>query len=254
MKTNRFVLGVGLPVLVFTLVLWQSIGAQPPKKPDNPGVPGLLAEIEDLNAQIALLEAIIQGYENFAPPQKTGQTLCWDPEHNPIDCEGTGLDGELQKGIGMPAPRFTDNLDGTVTDNLTGLIWLKQANYTDISGNTGFTDWPSALAFCNALEDGMCGLSDSSAAGDWRLPNVREMQSLIHYGYEKPALSDTVGTSQWSADDPFTLVQHIGYAYYWTSTMGNSVSMVWFVSMLDGSVNQRSMTQNSYVWPVRGGN
>ena len=37
-------------------------------------------------------------------------------------------DGYYQKGMVWPAPRFTDNSDGTVTDNLTGLIWLKDAN------------------------------------------------------------------------------------------------------------------------------
>jgi hypothetical protein len=34
-------------------------------------------------------------------------------------------------GVAWPNPRFTDNSDGTVTDNLTGLIWLKNANCTD---------------------------------------------------------------------------------------------------------------------------
>ena len=53
-----------------------------------------------------------------APVPKTGQTVSY----------ATGDDGDLQKGVAWPDPRFTDNSDGTVTDNLTGLIWLKNAN------------------------------------------------------------------------------------------------------------------------------
>ncbi|MCW9078616.1 MAG: hypothetical protein OQK74_05525, partial [Gammaproteobacteria bacterium] len=44
-----------------------------------------------------------------APVAKTGQTSSWAP----------GDDGDLEKGVAWPSPRFTDNLDGTVTDNLT---------------------------------------------------------------------------------------------------------------------------------------
>jgi len=62
-----------------------------------------------------------------APVPKSGQTACWDESGYPIDCVGTGQDGEYQGGVSVD-PRFTDNGDGTVTDNLTGLIWLKDAN------------------------------------------------------------------------------------------------------------------------------
>jgi hypothetical protein len=59
---------------------------------------------------------------------KTGQTGCWDASGNPVSCTGTGQDGEKLKGVALLSPRFTDNSNGTVTDNLTGLIWLKNAN------------------------------------------------------------------------------------------------------------------------------
>ena len=55
---------------------------------------------------------------NYAPVPKTGQTTSY----------GTGDDGALQKGVAWPTPRFTDNSNGTVTDNLTRLIWMKNAN------------------------------------------------------------------------------------------------------------------------------
>ena len=96
---------------------------------------------------------------------------CWDALE-PIDCAGTGQDGEYQAGVSVD-PRFTDNGDGTVTDNLTGLIWLKDADCF------GSRNWTNALSDANTLADGSCGLTDGSVAGDWRLPNVRELQSLI---------------------------------------------------------------------------
>ena len=61
-----------------------------------------------------------------APVEDTGQTGCWDAGGTPRDCTGTGEDGEHQAGVEWPTPRFTDNGDGTVTDNLTGLDWLNK--------------------------------------------------------------------------------------------------------------------------------
>ena len=112
----------------------------------------------------------------YGVPQ-TGQTICFDTDGNISDCAGTGQDGEYQYGTPCPEPRFTDNLNGTVTDNLTGLIWLQIANCG------GTQAWADALTFANSLYDGWtgdgiggdCGLLDGSLAGDWRLPNIREL-------------------------------------------------------------------------------
>jgi hypothetical protein len=54
-----------------------------------------------------------------APVPKTWQTTSY----------GTGDDGDLRKGVAWPDPRWTDNGDGTVTDHLTGLIWLIVMDY-----------------------------------------------------------------------------------------------------------------------------
>ena len=71
--------------------------------------------------------------------------------------------------------RLIDNGNGTVTDNLTGLIWLKNANCTNTVGGVakanGYLSWANALTWSNNLANGNCGLSDgSSAAGNqWHL-------------------------------------------------------------------------------------
>ncbi len=111
--------------------------------------------------------------KNYAPVQKTGQTKCYDTRGGEIVCSGTGQDGEFQKGVAWPNPRFTDNNNGTVKDNLTGLVWLKDANCMSFfSGDsTGQNNRirPNALTAANSLEYGYCGLTDGSIAGDWRL-------------------------------------------------------------------------------------
>ena len=143
-----------------------------------------------------------------APVPKTGQTICYDAGGTAISCTGTGQDGEYQRGVAWPAPRFTDNDDGTVTDNLTGLIWLKDASCSDLAGTDydGAGSWTTALSAANSLANGMCGLTDGSSAGDWRLPNVQELLSLIDYGRNSPSLP---------VDHPFTGVQP---SYHWSST------------------------------------
>jgi hypothetical protein len=63
-----------------------------------------------------------------APPTSpllaTGQTTCWDSSGNVVACGGTGQDGEILAGAALS---YTDNGDGTITDNNTALMWGKRA-------------------------------------------------------------------------------------------------------------------------------
>lgn len=177
-------------------------------------------------------------YSTEAAVPKTGQETNW----------ATGDDGDLEKGVTWPNPRFTDNGNGTVTDNLTGLIWLKDANCF------GAQAWTTALSSCNSLASGTCGLTDGSVAGNWRLPNVRELQSLVHYGVYNPAVPNTAGTGKWTSGNPFTGVLS-GSNYYWSSsTSADSSTSAWNVNLYDAVVNKTAKGNNCSVWPVRGGN
>jgi len=175
---------------------------------------------------------------------KTGQTQCWSREPfdaPPVDCAGTGQDGEHQKGASA-SPRFADNGDGTVTDNLTGLIWLGNANCL------GFRTWGVALSMSNSLASGLCGLTDGSVAGDWRLPNIRELQSLIDYGRANPALP---------AGHPFGVVK----TGYWSSTSVTDPIYAWWVFFASGELKpglkiftdpgQMNPPDMLWIWPVR---
>jgi pimeloyl-ACP methyl ester carboxylesterase len=170
------------------------------------------------------------GTANAQPAEtwKTGQTASY----------AAGDDGDLERGVVWPGPRFTDNGNGTVTDHLTGLIWLKNANCA------GYMTWNNALSFCNNLSSGSYGLSDGSGSGDWRLPNRKELLSLIDYSRYYPALPQ---------GHPFTNVQSSGY---WSATTNGAfdTNFAWIVNMGYGYVYYDGKAVSSfYVWPVRAG-
>jgi hypothetical protein len=158
---------------------------------------------------------------------KTGQSTSY----------ATGDDGDLEKGVAWPSPRFTDNGDGTVTDNLTKLIWLKNANCN------GLMSWANALTWVNGLASGSCGLTDSSIAGQWRLPNREEMLSLIDSSRYYPALP---------SGHPFS---NVASNYYWLSTTyaGNETT-AWSLHLGPGSMTYGGKAAyTDRAWPVRGG-
>jgi Protein of unknown function (DUF1566) len=72
-----------------------------------------------------------------------------------------------------------------VSDQLTGLVWLKNA------ACIAPANWASAVTDANQLATGQCGLSDGSSAGEWRLPNLIELDSLIDAAASAPAVSPT---------------------------------------------------------------
>ncbi len=154
---------------------------------------------------------------------KTGQTVSYR----------TGDDGDLETGLAWPNPRFTDLGSGTIQDNLTGLEWVKAPH--SLSGNSGATTWNGAIDRCNNLV--------YAGHSDWRLPSIKELESLVNCGTYYPVLS---------AGHPFAGVR---YYYYWSGTShANFTDGAWVVSMGDGYVYNSSKA-NGYndVWPVRGG-
>ncbi len=176
------------------------------------------------------------GQPGVAQLWETGQTTCYDSGGNGIACAGTGQDGEIQAGVSWPSPRFTVGA-GTesdcVTDNLTGLMWTKDAN---LPGT--FMTWQLAMDYANNLS--LCGYTD------WRLPNLKELHSLTDFSQNAPALP---------LGHPFLNVQS---SYYWSSTSyANFPSSAWVVGMWDGSMYADNKNGGFFivdnVWPVRSG-
>ncbi len=143
-------------------------------------------------------------------------------------------DGALQKGVAWPDPRFVDNGNGTVTDKLTGLVWLKNASCIEGS-------WSVALKKAGSLAAGQCGLTDGSIAGQWRLPNVTELESLFNAGNSNNA--------SWLISQGFSNVQA---GHYWSSTTYAPYTVsAWYVSMADGHTYWGDKTLSNNIWPVR---
>jgi len=165
-----------------------------------------------------------------APVEKTGQTTSF----------ATGDDGDLEKGVAWPNARFNDRGNGTIVDNLTGLTWLKNANCF------GVISWVGALGVCNSLEDGLCGLADASNPGDWRLPNYKELISLVDLKNYGPALPSS---------HPFDFGDEEFFLYWSSSTYAFDFDYAWYVGMGNGkpdSFRKDSVSFHS-VWCVRGG-
>jgi hypothetical protein len=105
---------------------------------------------------------------------QSGQSNCYDSSGTPIACAGTGQDGDVQAGT---ARSFTDNGDGTITDNVTGLTWEKMSNDGSIH------DKDDTYTLDDAYGTKIAALNSGSFAGhsDWRLPNIAELESLKNY-------------------------------------------------------------------------
>ena len=105
MKANRYKQIAVFASAVLIFALSQTAVAGPPEIPGNPGVPGLLAEISELNQMIGEqnstieeLHSLLDAMKNYAPVPQTGQTEFYH----------SGDDGDLQMGVPWPTPRFTD--------------------------------------------------------------------------------------------------------------------------------------------------
>jgi hypothetical protein len=172
------------------------------------------ADLAEAEAALAEAEAeLALEKKRFRVPQ-TGQDECWDatskdPDdpHFTVHCPFTGQDGDARAGLAPPRDRFTDNGDGSVTDNFTGLVWLRLANCIAATQ----PDWQTALDLAAALPGTtfpLCGLGEGTFPGDWRVPNVNELMSLVDYG-----TSTSSGTG---LPDGHPFIDFDGY--YWTST------------------------------------
>ena len=180
---------------------------------------------------------------------KTGQVKCYDEGGSEISCAGTGQDGELQFGITWAAPRYTDNVNGTITDNNSGLLWCSDANLlatvnpsfdTDGVAGDGLVTWQNALDYVKKLNaEAYLGFRD------WRLPNINELASLVDLSKANPSLP---------AGYPFVKVQGANSGVYWSSTTDtNSPNESWVVALEGGGIRSSVNKSDLYsVWPVRG--
>jgi len=147
--------------------------------------------------------------------------------------------------------RYIDNGDGTVTDNRTRLIWLKNANCFDAQ------NWETAMQSTADLASGQCGLHDGSKRSMWRLPSQEEWEIMIDkkYGnkenHSQFVLSNAAGTGPWKEGDAFLGIQR---ANYWSSTtISHYIKGAWCLFFQSGDIKACGKRFTYNVWPVRDG-
>lgn len=147
-----------------------------------------------------------------------------------MPCPGSGQDGELRPGRSWPSPRFSADGD-LVQDRLTGLVWSRDANPAELP-----LTWVEALAWiARRNREGWLG------HGDWRLPNRRELFSLVGFQDRRPALP---------RENPFA---NVFPGWYWTATtLSTRPAHAWYLHLDGGRLFFGGKDQSFLLWPVRG--
>jgi hypothetical protein len=187
------------------------------------------------------------------------------PVHTYV-CNGTnGIDGEDGAAATRAdgpcfhnTNRYVDCGNGTVTDTVTGLIWLKQSDC--LSNNT----WAPANQAAAALKDGDCGLTDNSSAGDWRLPSKDEWSATMARAVAlgcvfagsggPPSLTNDAGTACYGTGAGSSFAGVTTYDFWSSATDEVAPSYGWIARLDDGNIFSDGKNFIPLrVWPVRGG-
>jgi hypothetical protein len=184
------------------------------------------------------------------PIPDTGQDLCYDWER--ILCDEWHMDGPNQVCDSDPycpavgedfygqdaqynsnPPDMTDNGDGTVTDNLTGLIWEQKNEANDPLTYT----YNDAAAYCDNLSLG--------GFDDWRMPSRKEYSTILNLGRLSPSLDTTYF--------PFFIRTNPTDIYYWTSSdYHDDPSQSWIMQLSFGIIDKGAKVSLYKVRCVRG--
>ena len=154
----------------------------------------------------------------------TGQTTCCQDvfPYAAIPCAGTGQDGEWN----INPMGYTDNGNGTITDNVTMLMWQKQDDGTKRT-------WNAAGAYCAGLSLG--------GQSNWRLPSNKELMTIVDYGRQSPPLINA------------TFFPNTKSSEYWSSSAhATSATDAWLVNFIGGFIDDDDKTENYYVRCVQG--
>jgi Protein of unknown function (DUF1566) len=176
----------------------------------------------------------------------TGQTTCWDTSGAPITCPGTGQDGDIQAGAAL---NYKDNGNGTITDNNTKLMWEKKSNDGTIHDKDNYYTWDDAFAVH------IVGLNAVHFAGhtDWRLPNVKELQSILNYENALPAVSSAFNTGCVASSTVLTGSCTQGFFYFSSTSHAFLPGNAWGVFFSEGYAGTAPKNVIFHVRAVRGG-
>jgi hypothetical protein len=161
----------------------------------------------------------------------TGQQGCYDSSGKPINCDNSGQEGEVLSGCVWPQPRFEEIDQDLVRDLVTGLIWPRNANLFEFPAT-----WQEAFNRIQEMNAQHC-----FERTDWRMPNRRELRSLISHGARNPALP---------REHPF---RNVFLGWYWTSTSAAiAPSYAWYLHLAGGRMFYGNKNSEYLLLPVCG--
>jgi hypothetical protein len=209
-------------------------------------------QTERQECMVELEACMATGPATAKPLLATGQTTCWS--YNDLTqlaevldpCTGTGQDGDVQAGVKLS---YTVNSNGTIMDNNTNLVWAKKSSDSDpIHDVDKQYSWNQAFTHIAQLNANSFG-----GYTDWRLPNVRELQSIVDYEQRaNPSVSPAFNNCP-----PGTTILSgscTASAVYWTSTtLARDPRFGLGVSFADGLIAEPSKSATRRVRAVRGG-
>jgi len=183
-------------------------------------------------------------------PLSTGQELCDQGAGSGVmgACPGNPVGQDADFGAGL-SRAWVDNGDGTVSDVATGLVWEKLSDDDSIHDRDLSYSWANAFGKIASLNEGSFAGHD-----DWRLPNVRELETLRTLSVGGPPIASEF-TEPCSPGVTVLDGSCSGPGYYWSSSTwsGNS-SAAWVVLFSDGGTVDASLKSTwRSVRAVRGG-
>ncbi len=165
---------------------------------------------------------------------QTGLTRCYSENGEVIDCQGAGQDAPFLSDDfagGWTAERFQLLGDSLVQDKATDLIWTRNSCVSEYPFS-----WQEGLDVVDHMNDEV-----RYGRTDWRMPNRRELRSLIDHGASKPALTP---------GNPF---QNVFLGWYWTSTTAAiATRYAWYVHLEGGRMFYGNKDGYYWLWPVCG--
>ena len=158
-------------------------------------------------------------------------------------CSGLALAQSCLDSIESTAPdsRYTDNGDGTISDTITNLMWKQcsegQSGDNCSVGSATKHTWQQALQLTQTLNTSG-GYANQT---DWRLPNLKELSSLVEEQCYLPAINETIFPNTVSS------------SYWSASPFASSSSNAWSVIFYYGDDNTYGRSFNLHVRLVRAG-
>ncbi len=196
---------------------------------------------------------------------ESGQTTIYTASKNDglPDPVAVPEDGTLQAGKSLA---YRDNGDGTITDLTTGLVWEKKGDDGGLHDHDNLYVWSNngdGEGEVDTIWDWLDDVNAEGGAGfaghsDWRIPNVRELASLLTFGRRAPAIEPAFTAPCLPGCTPTTcscISDELVPSHHWSSTTyGFDPTTAWGVGyVLDPEILPRTKANFGFVRAVRGG-